>query len=145
MISIICAVLLSFLNVAVSEDAGFDVRLRLLKPIVTTTIQSLSFPDTVVGNDTAVVVSSTSDGAAKFDVGGGANRTIFSYVVENSITMTTSSSSSGVMVDGFSVDSPSSFDSAGKAKLNVGATAHVLASNEDADYSGSATLRVIYQ
>ena len=145
MTSVIFLLLFNFMNVAQSEDAAFSVRIRLLKPIVTTVVQPLSFPDTMAGSSSSVVVSSTADSAAQVDVQGGANRTIHSYVVENSIAMTSPSSSSNVRVDGFSVKSPTAFDSTGKAKLSVGATAHILASNEDANYAGNATLRVIYQ
>jgi len=143
--SIVFLLIFNFQNVAQAEDATFGVHLRLLKPIVTTVIQPLSFPDTNSGSNANVVVSSTSDGAAKVDVAGGANRTILSTVIEDRIEMASSSSSSSVAVDSFSVKGPASFDSDGNAKLSVGATAHILASNEDANYSGSATLRVIYQ
>lgn len=145
MFSVILLLFLSNFNPVMSEDASFGARLRLFKPITTTVVQSLSFPDAMAGTASSVVVTASSDKAAIVDVSGGANRSIQSYVIENSINATDPNSGESITIDGFTIDGPSSFNANGKAQINIGATAHLLASNEDGEYKGSATLRVIYQ
>ncbi|MFH1223990.1 MAG: DUF4402 domain-containing protein [Pseudomonadota bacterium] len=132
-------------NTAVAEDATFFIRLRLLKPIVTTEVHPLSFPDTVVGTDSDITVNASNNEAALIDVTGTANANITGGVVESSITMTAPGSDTPVRVDNFIVNTPSALNNSGKGNIGVGATAHMLASNDGGTYNGTATLRVVYQ
>ena len=135
----------NFLYTATASDQPFAVSLRLLKPVVISEVRSLAFPDTTTGTTSQIVVSSTGDTAAKFEVVGSANSNIVSTVVEHSIVMSAPSVSDPIVVDGFTVQAPLALNELGKASVGVGGTAHINNSNEDGDYSGSATLRVIYE
>ena len=127
-----------------STDQFFTVSLRLLKPIVMTEVHALSFPDanTGVGQDLVVHASSTDAGA--FEVVGSKNIGISSSVVENSIMITSPDTDTAITVDGFTLSSPHVINDQGKATVKVGGTAHILADAKEGDYSGTATLRVVY-
>jgi hypothetical protein len=120
------------------------VGIRLLKPIITTQVRPLDFPDAEAGIGQNLVVNPTSEKAAVFELTGSRNSVINSSVLENSITLTSSSNNSTVTIDGFKVTAPSAMNDQGKATIKIGGTAHVEAADMDGDYSGSATLRVVY-
>lgn len=131
---------------ALASDKSFDVTMKLLKPIAITKVQDLLFPDTTLtGSAFTVVVATGDSGAASFTATGGKSRSIAKSIVETSIDMSASGVTGKIAVDTFTLAGPTAFDSSGNITgLKVGATAHVLADSEDGDYSGTATLRVVY-
>ena len=135
----------NFHNAAVATDAPFTVSLKLLKPIAISEIRSLAFQNTVTGSSTNLIVASSDDTAAKFNLEGSANINITSTVIEDSIVIFAPGVSSSVLVDSFTVQAPLTLNSQGKGVIGVGGTAHVGTDSEDGNYIGAATLRVIYQ
>lgn len=132
---------------AMATDQSFNISLKLFKPITITKVQDLLFPDTTLtGSAFNITVATTDSGAASFNAQGGKNRSITRSVVESSINMSAPGVATSIAVDTFSLSGPTAFDASGDANgLKVGAVAHVLALSEDGDYTGTATLRVIYQ
>lgn len=135
----------NFHSLAIATDAPFSVSLKLLKPIAISEIRSLAFQDTATGSSTSLVVASSDDTAAKFDLVGSANANIISTVVENSIVISAPGVSKSVVVDNFTVKAPLALNGMGRGTIGVGGTAHVGTDSEDGNYMGAATLRVIYQ
>ena len=131
---------------AMATDQSFNVSLKLFKPITITKVQDLLIPQaTLTGSAFDIVVATSDSGAAAFNAQGGKSRTITRSVVESTIDLSASGVSGKIAVDNFVLAGPTAFDASGNANgLKVGATAHVLAASEDGDYSGSATMRVIY-
>ena len=132
---------------AMATDQSFNISLKLFKPITITKVQDLLIPETpLTGSAFTIVVATGDTGAASFDAEGGKNRSITRSVVESSIDMSASGVTGVIAVDTFDLAGPTAFDSSGDITgLKVGATANVLAASEDGDYSGTATLRVVYQ
>ena len=132
---------------AMAANQSFNISLKLFKPITITKVQDLLFPDTTLtGSAFNITVATTDSGAASFNAQGGKNRSITRSVVESSINMSAPGVATNIAVDTFSLSGPTAFDASGDANgLKVGAVAHVLALSEDGDYTGTATLRVIYQ
>ena len=131
---------------AMATDQSYNLSLRLLKPITITKVQDLSFPDrTITGSAFNVVVATGNSGAAIFTAQGSKYRSITKSVVESTINMSAPGVVGTIAVDTFSFTGTTSFDGSGNATgLKVGATAHILASSQDGNYSGSATYRVVY-
>ena len=132
---------------AMATDQSFNISLKLFKPITISKLQDLLIPDaTLTGSAFTIVVATGDTGAATFNAQGGKNRSITRSVVESSIDMSASGVTGVIAVDSFVLAGPVAFDASGDANgLKVGATAHVLAASEDGDYTGTATLRVVYQ
>ena len=132
---------------AMATDQSFNASLKLFKPITITKLQDLLFPDTTLtGSAFSLVVLPADSGAATFNAQGGKNRNITKSIVESSINMSASGVTGTIAVDTFVLTGPTAFDSSGNANgIKVGATAHVLAASEDGNYTGTATLRVVYQ
>lgn len=132
---------------AYATDQSFNVSMKLFKPISITKVQDLAFPDTTLtGSAFNVSVLPADSGAATFSATGGNSRSITRSVVESSINMSATGVTGNIAVDTFALSGPTAFDSSGNATgLKVGATAHVLATSLDGNYSGSATYRVVYQ
>lgn len=135
----------NFHNSAIATDTSFSVNLKLLKPIAISEVRALAFPDMMTGSSTSLVVASSDDSAAKFDLVGSANTNVVSTVVENSIAISAPGISKSVVVDNFTVKAPLALNSQGKGTIGVGGTAHIGTDNDDGDYIGAATLRVVYQ
>ncbi len=127
-----------------STDQPFTVGMRLLKPIIATQVRGLDFPDAEAGIGHNLVVNPTSENAAVFELTGSRNAVISSTVLESSITLSSPSSGTSITIDGFKVTAPSAINDQGKATIKIGGTAHVDAEAQEGDYSGSATLRVVY-
>ena len=132
---------------AMATDQSFNVSLKLFKPITITKVQDLLFPDTTLtGSAFSIVVLPADSGAANFNAQGGKSRNLTKSVVESSINMSASGATGTIAVDTFVLSGPTAFDASGNANaIKVGATAHVLAASEDGNYTGTATLRVVYQ
>ncbi len=130
-----------------TTDQGFNTALQLLKPITISKVQDLLIPDTTLtGADFNVVVSTSDSGAVTFNARGSKNRNITRSVMEPSIELSAPGVAGKISVDTFIVAGPTIFDESGNANgVKIGATAHVLATSESGDYSGIATLRVVYQ
>jgi len=130
-----------------ATDQSFNTSMRVFRPIVVNKGQDLTFPTQVLNNgDTTLVVKPSDTEAAVFNTHGGENRTMIRSVLESNIMLTAPDSSDSIIVNGFTVAGPESFNSAGQANnIRVGATAKLLASVSDGDYYGVGTLRVIYQ
>jgi hypothetical protein len=131
-------------NTASATDQPFTIGIRLLKPITTTLVQPLNFPDAEAGVGQNLVVKTTSDNAATFAITANKNSFINSTILESSVTLSSTSTPSTITIDGFRVTAPSATNDQGKAIIKVGGTAHVDAKDLNGDYSGSATLRVVY-
>ena len=143
---IILPILMFTASIAVAYEQDFNISIRLRSPISITVIQELLFPDVVLsGTDFNLIVQSTDVNAASFISSGGKNRTITTSIVPPTIYLTAPGILGSIKVDSFTVFGPSAFDSVGNASFKVGATASILASSEDADYSGFAIFRVVYQ
>ena len=132
---------------AMATDQSFSTSLKLFQPITITKVQDLFFPDTTLtGSAFTVVVLPADSGAASFTAQGGKNRNITKSVVESSINMSASGVVGNIAVDTFALTGPTAFDATGSITgIKVGATAHVLAASQDGNYTGTATLRVVYQ
>ncbi len=137
--------MLNFSNVVTATDAPFTVSLRLLKPIIINEVRSLAFPDTTTGTSRNYVVSSTDDNSARFDLTGSSGANIVTTVIENSINLSDSDSTTPILVDNFTVQAPLALNINGKGSVGVGGTAHISSESQDGNYSGLATLRVTYQ
>lgn len=139
--------LLMISGTAMATDQSFSVSLKLFQPITITKVQDLLFPDTTLtGSAFNLTVLPADSGAAAFNAQGGKNRNITKSVVESSINMSASGVTGNIAVDTFVLTGPTAFDGSGNANgIKVGATAHVLAASQDGNYSGTATLRVVYQ
>ena len=131
---------------AMATDQSFNISLKLFKPITITKVQDLLIPQaTLTGSAFNIVVATGDSGAAAFNAQGGKSRTISRDVVEDTIDLSASGVTGKIAVDTFVLAGPTAFDASGNANgLKVGATAHVLATSADGDYSGTATMRVIY-
>ena len=132
---------------AMATDQSFSTSLKLFQPITITKVQDMSFVDTTLtGSAFTVVVLPADSGAATFNAQGGKSRNIARSVVESSISMSASGAVGNIAVDTFALTGPTAFDATGNATgIKVGATAHVLAASQDGNYTGTATLRVVYQ
>ena len=139
--------LLMVSGTAMATDQSFSVSLKLFQPITITKVQDLLFPDTTLtGSAFTVAVLPADSGAASFTAQGGKNRNITKSVVESSVNMSASGVVGNIAVDTFVLTGPTAFDATGNATgIKVGATAHVLAASQDGNYTGTATLRVVYQ
>lgn len=139
--------ILTLSSTAMATDQSFNLSLKLFKPITITKVQDLLFQDTTLtGSAFNVVVLPADSGSATFNAQGGKNRNITRSIVESSINMSASGVVGTIAVDTFVLSGPTAFDASGNANsIKVGATAHVLAASEDGNYTGTATLRVVYQ
>ena len=145
MMFLVVLLALNIQNSAMATDAPFAVSMKLLKPIVISEVRSLSFPNTNTGISTSLIVGSSDEKAAEFNLVGSANTNIISAIVESSISISAPGVSNPVLVDNFTVKAPLALNDQGKGTIGVGGTAHVTQDSEDGNYIGSATLRVIYQ
>ena len=134
-------------STAMATDQGFSTALNLFKPIAITKVADLSFGNrTITGSAFAVTVATTDSGAANFTATGGNSRSITTSIVESSINMSASGVVGNIAVDTFLLAGPTAFDASGNATgIKVGATAHVLSTSLDGNYTGVATLRIVYQ
>ena len=137
--------ILNFHSLAMATDTPFTVSVILLKPLAISQVKSLAFPSTNIGISTDLVVHSTDDNAAQFQLVGSANTNIISTVVESSISVAAPGVSKQVIVDSFTVNAPLALNDKGKGTVGVGGTAHINQDSEDGNYMGSATLRITYQ
>lgn len=128
-----------------ATDEQFNATMELLSPITITEVNALTFPDAVAGTAQAITVLTTDAGAAEFNASGTANTNITTTVVEASINMS-DGGGNDILVDSFTNDAPAAFDGTGNANgINVGATANIEATDPAGSYSGTATLRIVYQ
>jgi Domain of unknown function (DUF4402) len=132
---------------AMATDQSFNANLKLFKPITISKVQDLLFPDTTLtGSAFNIVVLPADSGAANFTSQGGKNRSITKSIVQSSINMSASGVVGTIAVGTFVLSGPTAFDASGNITgIKVGATANVLAASEDGNYTGTATLRVVYQ
>lgn len=137
--------IINLCNVATATDSPFSVSLKLFKPIVISEVKNLAFPDTMLGFSKDLVVSSTDDNSAQFDLVGSSGANIVTAIMENSINLSAPGVSTAVLVDNFTVKAPVALNSSGKGTIGVGGTAHISSDNQDGNYIGLATLRVVYQ
>jgi hypothetical protein len=129
---------------AIGTSQSFNATMRLMQPIVITTVQGLTFPDqSITGSAFTATVATTDAGAATFNATGGNNRTITSAVGSSSIVMT--SGSMNMTVDTFVVTGPTAFVSGVANGFKVGATAHITTADLDGNYTGSNTFTIAYQ
>jgi hypothetical protein len=138
--------LLTLSTAAYATDQAFNATLKLFKPITITKVQDLSFPDTTItGSAIDLTVAPAASTAASFTAAGGNSRTFTRSVVESSINMSAPSVVGNIAVDTFVLAGPVAFDATGNATgLKVGATAHILTTSLDGNYTGAATLRIVY-
>ncbi|MFH1223989.1 MAG: DUF4402 domain-containing protein [Pseudomonadota bacterium] len=144
----VVAVTMFISGAAYATDQSFSVSMKLLKAITISKIQDLSFPDTTLtGSAFTVAVAPADSTAAVFNAQGGKNRNITRSVVEvGGINMSAPGVATTILIDSFLLSGPTAFDGSGNANnIRVGATANILATSEDGDYSGTATMRVVYQ
>ena len=137
-------------STAYAADQSFNATLKLKAPIIITPLTNLAFPDaSITGSAQNITVAPADAGAASFSATGGKNRNITRSVVESSINMNAGVVGDNIAVDTFVLSGPTAFNGSGAilaaSPIKVGATAHVLASNADGDYSGTATFRLVYQ
>ena len=132
---------------AMATDQSFSASLKLFQPITIAKVQDLSFPDTTItGAAINLTVLPADSGAASFTAQGGKNRNITKSVVESTINMSATGVVGNIAVDTFVLSGPTAFDATGNITgIKVGATAHILTSSLDGNYTGTATLRVVYQ
>ena len=132
-------------STAYATDQSFNVTMKLRAPIVLTEVTPLVFPDQTTGTAQDITVVTRDAGAASFTATGGRNRSIARSVVESSINMDAGIRGDNIAVDTFVLGGPTAFDGGGNITgLKVGAGAHILATNPDGDYTGTATLRIVY-
>ena len=142
---IIISLLILPVNI-MATDQSFDISIKLLKPIYINKVQDLLFPPTTLtGSDFDLTVLPSDSGAAVFNAQGGNNRNITKSVVESSINASAVGITGTISVNNFVLTGPTAFDGTGSASgIRVGATVHILAISEDGNYTGTATLRVVY-
>jgi hypothetical protein len=136
------------ISAANATDVMFRASIRLFKPIAVSNIQDMSFTSNsaLSSNQNALELKAGS-GAAIFNIKsqGGSNRSMVSAVVESSVNMSAPGVKGTIPVSNFKLSAPTAFDASGNANnIKVDATAKVLASSEEANYEGTATLRVVY-
>lgn len=116
--------------------------------LLITKVSDLIFPDTMItGVAQNITVAVTDAGAATFNAtGGGKNKTFNQRkVVQTSVSLTAPGVAGTIVVDSFTYSStPNRFDNRGNAVgIKVGATAHILSTTLDGDYSGTLTFRLV--
>ena len=147
-------ILISILTISATVPAStgtvntaFSINMNLFAMITVAKVQDLIFSDaTLTGSAFNITVATGASGAASFNATGTNNRSITRSVVQSSVNMTATGVTGTIAVDTFVLAGPTAFDASGNANgLKVGATAHVLATSEDGNYSGSGTFRIVYQ
>ena len=113
-----------------------------------TKVSDLVFPDTTItGAAINLVVAPTAAGAATFNAtGGGKNKTFNTRkVVQTSVSMTAPGVAGTIVVNSFTYSStPNKFDASGNANgIKVGATARILSTTLDGNYTGTLTFRLV--
>ena len=143
---IAAGVILMVSSTAMATDQSFNNTLTLFKPIAITKVADLNFgSQNITGSAFDVTVAAADSGAASFTATGGNSRSFTKSIVESSINMSASGVVGNIAVDTFTLAGPTAFDASGNATgIKVGAKAHVLAGSLDGNYTGAATLRVVY-
>jgi hypothetical protein len=128
-------------------NTAFSINMNLFAIVTVTKVQDLTFPQaTLTGSAFTIIVNTGDSGAATFNATGTNSRSITKSIVQSSINMSASGVAGTIAVDTFILAGPTAFDGSGNANgIKVGATAHVLATSLDGNYTGTATLRVVYQ
>ncbi|OUS04021.1 hypothetical protein A9Q81_06285 [Gammaproteobacteria bacterium 42_54_T18] len=121
-----------------------------------TEIQGLSFITGLVGFTQELTTSPTDNKAATFEASGDPWGVVTITVIDSSITLYTQTGSKGkkrrITVNNFTTGG--TLDNSGHAvfdqngyldNIRVGATANIGAGTQAGDYSGSTTLRLVYQ
>jgi len=100
------------------------------------------------GQTKDVIVDPNDSFAAIFNASGAPNTNFTTSIIENSINIITGDGSDAtkrINVSTFTFSGLTSFDGTGNVNgIKVGATFHILSNNIPGDYSGTATLRIIY-
>lgn len=123
-------VILGFANIALAVD------------IVITETRGLAFPNEEAGHAGYIVVAATDGTAASFNITGDPNTSFSRSITESSIQMTNGGSS--ITVNNFTFAGNAYFDGSGNATVTVGATAQLSGGEIAGDYSGAATLHIVY-
>jgi len=139
-------------------DESFNIGMKLLTPIAITEVRQLDFVDTIAGADNTVVTAPADPIAAVFNSTGDSSKTATASVVEGSVTMLRTGGTPGNTPDEFTVDSfalggagitgGNQVDYAASGgsvnDIRVGGTANILAEDLAGNYTGTATLRIVY-
>ncbi|MCP3921128.1 MAG: DUF4402 domain-containing protein [Desulfobacterales bacterium] len=127
-----------------SAQESFDVSLKVRKEMTITEVQALSFGTVLIGSiDQMVTIAPGDTGSAEFNITGDDQASVSLSIVESSITMIGSTfSDQHVTVNNFNLST--SVTLLPEYEIRVGATAHVNADQYAQDYTGSATLNVVY-
>lgn len=138
--------ILNSYGTAIATDTPFIAHMRLYKPLVISEVEALAFPKVISGSTEDLVVGSSGDSAAKFDLAGNANTDMVAGIIENSVTVSAPNVPKPVVVDSFTVRAPLALNDSGRGTISVGATAHIDGYSEEGNYYiSSGTLRVVYQ
>ncbi|PCJ20801.1 MAG: hypothetical protein COB04_03770 [Gammaproteobacteria bacterium] len=131
------------------------IKISVAASVVITEQQALNFGPIIAYITQDIVIPPTDSGAAVFDITGDAYAQISVDVTNNRVTMTTGTGNGNtkkIVVNqwsyGGNVDSSGlgSLDQFGAlTNIRIGATAAVKSSNIPGSYSGSGTVRIIYQ
>ncbi len=148
----------AFLSPLNSSEVSFNARMSLVEPVLVVQGQGLNFPELQPGKSAVVTISSDNKRKAAMVTAIGHEETLVTAaVVENSIFISTGSdltNNEKITVESWTyggdlVDSggygKSTLNKNEINKLQIGASAYVLAENVGGFYTGKATLRVIYQ
>lgn len=132
---------------AVATDQSFSVTMKLGTPISITKLRDLIFPDTAFIGAQDLIIASTAVNSASFTVTGRKNKHLVVSIVPVTVAMSAPGVTGTITVDTFTINPgpPHKFNVSGNAAFTVGATAHILATSEDGDYTGTAAIRVVYQ
>ena len=138
--------ILNFHSAAIATDGSFVAGMQLFKPLVVTEVNPLAFQTVTSGTTGDLVVNSSGDNAAKFDLAGKANTDMVVSVIDNSVTVSAPNVIKPVVVDNFTVRAPLALNDQGKGTVSIGGTAHIDGYSEEGNYYiSSGTLRVVYQ
>lgn len=148
------SIIASFTNAFAASEERFNTSFKLLKPISITQQSDISFAELKAGKNARVTTRANDNSAIVFSASGQPNTSITATIVEDQITLVTGngeSSEKQIVVNQFTTggnlnqNGSATFDANGQlSDLRVGATAHVLASNQAGDYTSNATFRVVY-
>jgi hypothetical protein len=140
---------------AISENADFKAKIRLLTPIIFTSVTDLNFGDVIQGSTADYTVAADTADAAALTITGLQSTTVTLTLASPNITMTLDGVASGgdatkeINVGAFTYGASVSggqatFDSNGDLSVSIGATASVLSTNVAGDYEALNNLTVAY-
>jgi len=118
------------------------------QPVGVTVLSDMYFPDQVQGVAVNVILQPTDPGAATFSISGRPNRLITCSVLNSSVNITTPGGSGAqyrIRVRNFVINGCTRIGPTGVLNgVSIGARAIVNSNDEEGDYSGVNTLRVLY-